>query len=251
MQTVMVPQMELNADKLQISRQETPRELRLWLIDQLVILAEAYGESMTTERLRLYSEDLVSDLEKPQLEIALTRARRELKFFPKIAELRELAGAKPEDANRVEADAAWQFANRYLQRYGVVKYDRDNRPPLPPRVDYALRRIGGLWGLNQATTDSYPFKYKDFCEAYKQWPVAESMALQLEEELPTWQLLGEIQLKLAHGPDAAGTAGVVKTISEPLRAQAQQPAQDLGAAGGPDPSRPRQGFAVNADRSQR
>jgi len=43
-------------------------------------------------------------------------------------------------------------------------------PPLPPRIDYALRRIGGLRAVNQITERSRPFMYKDFCEAYSLAP---------------------------------------------------------------------------------
>ena len=46
-------------------------------------------------------------------------------------------------------------------------------PALPSRIEYALRRIGGLRGLNQVTADSRPFMYKDFCGAYNQAPIAE------------------------------------------------------------------------------
>jgi hypothetical protein len=173
-------------------------ELRLWLADKITQLAEACGEELTAARLRIYTEAL-SDLSREQLQIALNWAIRELRFFPKIAELRDLAGAKAQDAQQVEANAAWEAANRYLQRYGVVKYDRDFRPALDPRIDYVLRRIGGLWGLNQVTTESYPFKYKEFCEAYQLAPMANLMALRLEEKFAVKQLVGEVQPKLSGG----------------------------------------------------
>lgn len=140
----------------------------------------------------MYTESL-ADLSDAQIRLCIGRAIRELEWFPKPAKLRELAGVgKPEDARKVEANAAWESANRYLQRHGVVKYDRDfiTRPPLPPRIEYALRRIGGLSGLNQITADSRPFMYRDFCEAYELAPMAELLAPQLEEKFPAKQLLG-------------------------------------------------------------
>jgi hypothetical protein len=177
--------------------QRPPLELQEWLIEQLGILAVAHGEPITPERLRLYADDLLCDLSKEQLQTALIRARRDLRFFPKIAELRDLAGMNAKETQQVEANAAWEYANRYLKRHGVVKYDLEDRPALPPRIEYALRRIGGLWGLNQVTTESYPFKYKEFCEAYELAPVADFFALQLEEKFPVKQLLGDSQLQLA------------------------------------------------------
>jgi hypothetical protein len=56
-------------------------------------LAIALGEVVSPERLRIYAQDLVTDLSKEQLTAAFGRARRECKFFPKLAELREYARA--------------------------------------------------------------------------------------------------------------------------------------------------------------
>jgi len=172
-----------------------------WIAEQITILAEAFGESLSPERLKVYTGDL-ADLDRAQLEIAFTQARHELKFFPKIAELRELAGAKAEDAGQVEADEAWQFANTYLERHGVVRYDGNDRPPLPARIEYALRRIGGLWGLNQITKESRPFMYRDFCEGYRQAPLADVLAPQLAEMFGAVKLLG--RMKLLDDPSIAG-----------------------------------------------
>jgi len=139
------------------------------------------------------------------LRIAFNRALKELKFFPKIAELRELAGANAKDARLIEAEAAWEAANRYLQRYGVVKYDRDIRSPLDSRIDYALRRIGGLWGLNQVTAESYPFKFKEFCEAYQLAPMASHMALQLGEKFLLQQFAGKTLPELNKSQKSPGS----------------------------------------------
>src|SRR5215469_15594360 len=55
------------------------------IIQQLTILAEALGETMTPARLKIYAADLV-DLTAEQLAVAFNRARRERRFFPKIEE---------------------------------------------------------------------------------------------------------------------------------------------------------------------
>jgi hypothetical protein len=53
-------------------------------------LAVAFGVEITVERLELYAEHL-ADIPREHLQQAFWTAGRELKFFPKIAELREIA----------------------------------------------------------------------------------------------------------------------------------------------------------------
>jgi hypothetical protein len=77
-----------------------------WIREQLTVLEEAFDVVMTTERKALYTHDLM-EIEQARLRVAFTRARRELKFFPKIAELRELAGAGPEADGRPGPEEAW------------------------------------------------------------------------------------------------------------------------------------------------
>jgi hypothetical protein len=67
-------------------------ELLDWINDELTILAEAFGERLTEERQEIYCAGL-ADIQQDRLAAAFRRARYELKWFPKLAELRELAGA--------------------------------------------------------------------------------------------------------------------------------------------------------------
>lgn len=188
--------------------------MRLWLIDQVTILAEVFGEELTEPRLRVYAEDL-SELPRQQLEIAFVRARHELKFFPKISELRELADAKPEDARDVEANAAWNYTLDYLRKWGVGRMPvysggkRFDAPQLPAYCEYALRRIGGLWALNQITATSRPFVKKDFIEAYNQAPIAAKISPQLAETFGDRKLLGQVK-QLASGKQMAQTSQSVE-----------------------------------------
>ena len=210
-----------------VCSQNAPRpeqQLLDWAIKQLTILAVAFGspEGVTAERLRIYAADLLSDLSQEQLAGAFARCRRELKFFPQIAELRELVAAKPEDHEQVEAEAAWQFANAYLQKHGVVTYDDDNRPPLDSRIDYALRRIGGLNGLNQITEKSRAFMFRDFCEAYRQAPMADLLKPLLNELFGYHKLVSPTRKQLTGrvapeaGPPDEPRRPILKTVPEPL-----------------------------------
>jgi hypothetical protein len=191
-------QTEQSAARLTISLPEKPRELQLWLVDQLTILAEALGEAVTTQRLQIYATDLSADLSQEQLRLALTRARRECQFFPKICELRQFAGGSVEDQLQVETEAAWTWASDYLRKWGAERlplYQSGKRveaPQLPARIEYALRRIGGFRGLNHITEESRPFMFKDFCEAYKQAPIAEQ-TVRFQDQFGPKQLMGEIR----------------------------------------------------------
>ena len=179
-----------NSDRLTTWQPEMRSEQKLWLVDQVTILAEAFGEGLTPARIEIYATDLM-DLTREQVQRALWRSRRELKFFPKISELRDLAGLAAKDVANVEAEAAWKFANDYLRKWGVDRMPLRSKgqwieaPELPERVAYALRRIGGLSGLNQITEESRPFMFRDFCEAYNLFPLASDLAPQLADKFLT------------------------------------------------------------------
>ena len=71
-------------------------------------LGEAFGEGLTAERQAIYATSL-ADIPVDKLRHAIKRAIRELKWFPKIAELRELAGLSPESTadGRPGVEEAW------------------------------------------------------------------------------------------------------------------------------------------------
>ncbi len=79
-----------------------------WLVDELTILGEAFGEVLTAERQAIYARAL-SGIPKDQLQRAILTAVKELKWFPKVAELRELAGVSYGLANdgRPGPEEAW------------------------------------------------------------------------------------------------------------------------------------------------
>jgi hypothetical protein len=217
-----MPTTKLNSVVMTICAPETKHALQLWLVDELTILAESLGDTVSPERLRIYVHDLSDDLTREQLEIALERARRESRFFPKIAELRSFAGVDNEQQTKVEAEAAWQLCLDFLSRYGLVRYGDEPRPSLPRRVAYALRRIGGLRALNELDDRARPFAFRDFTEGYEQYPIAEQMAAQLDaafqlpalKSMPTKQLRGDA-IESRPSTQAQGKP-IVKPIPEPL-----------------------------------
>lgn len=169
-----------------------------WIHDQLTILAEAFGEPLTQERAEIYVGSL-SDISQERLRAGFHRALNQSTFFPKVAELRHLAGSNAEDEKKVVAQAAWNYVNEYLRKWGVDRMPIRSggqwitAPPLEPRLEYALRQVGGLWRLNQVTDENYAFVLRDFCEAYTLAPVAELMAPQLLELFADRKLIGNIK----------------------------------------------------------
>jgi len=162
-------------------------ELLSWISDQLTMLAEAFAEPLTEERMEIYVRGL-ADISQDQLRVSFQRVLRQLTFFPKLAELRNFAGASTDNETKVEADAAWSYINDYLRKWGadLLPVRSGGKevapPPLDSRIEYALRRIGGLSALNQIDVNRMPFVYRDFCEAYALAPLAEQMAPRLQQQ---------------------------------------------------------------------
>lgn len=162
------------------------------------MLAEGFGEALTEERMEIYTRAL-ADIPQDRLNTAFQRALHERSFFPKVAELRNLAVSSSDDEKKVEANAAWNYVNEYLRKWGVNLLPLysggkvTTPPPLDARTDYALRRIGGVRTLNQVDVDKMPFMYRDFCEAYALAPVAELMVLPLQQQFGNDKLQGNIK----------------------------------------------------------
>lgn len=151
------------------------------------------GETITPERLKIYAQKLAAGMTREQISQALNRALSECKFFPKIAELREFAGAgKQHERDDVEAEAAFQAVVHSLEREGVdhgIKH-------LPARTQYAVRQCGGLWQFNNRLQVRYGddenpsemdnrspiFLQRDFVQAYKNYSVHEAMIPELTEK---------------------------------------------------------------------
>jgi hypothetical protein len=173
-------------------------------------------------------------LSQEQLQTAFTRARRELKFFPKIAELRDLAGANHKMQADAEALAAWgqvvSFANRYVQSnvyggYEITKGVRDTAPPeLSPKILHAVRLAGDWRTLKSMTTENMPFVQKRFIEAYN---CAEYLAA-----VPLSRLLTIPEVKRLTGkkvpklPAPKPEAGTVRVLTDAVCKRVPAPLTD-------------------------
>jgi hypothetical protein len=93
---------------------------------------------------------------------------RESRYFPTVAELRERAGLSKLDRDAIEVNQAWEFVCRFLQKHwhpAVGCYD--NAPPIPPRIGFAVRQIGGLEALHYCSPERLHELRRDFGKAYR------------------------------------------------------------------------------------
>ena len=79
-----------------------------WINNEITTMAEAFGERLTEERQEIYCAGL-AEFPQNRLDVAFRRARYELNWFPKLAELRELAGIVSGASNdgRPGPEEAW------------------------------------------------------------------------------------------------------------------------------------------------
>jgi hypothetical protein len=166
-----------------ISQRSTP--LSRWIAEQVTILAEAFGESLTEQRVKIYAADL-SDIQPDALAVAFRRARRERGFFAKIAELRELAGVSRAQQQDAEARHAWDVLTTFVRKY--VSNDVHGNygpehgwypktyPQLSNHILDVVRRTGGWRVYARMTDEDFPFVQKRFFEEYAAWAAVEHVA---------------------------------------------------------------------------
>lgn len=195
------------------------------------------GESLTRARLNVYADDL-SDLTQEQLKRAFWRARREMRFFPKIAELRELAGlGSAKEQSAAEALRAWDtvtnFADVWVQAdpFGKYQIDQGARPFPPPVLSAKLlstvRRCRGWRAFKCRTPEDEPFLRKEFLDAYKIADVAADVPLErllIAASAPVKKLTGETQRPLEPLPVLPSKAN---TVPEPLTAEQIQERREM------------------------
>ena len=106
--------------------------------------------------------------------------RNDTEWFPSVKAIRERTGLKQEDRFQVEINAAWEWVEKYISRFWHPDIGKSpNAPAIPPRIENAIRQVGGLRKISMRTYDSEPFMRKDFAEAYRLAPLADEMRPQL------------------------------------------------------------------------
>jgi hypothetical protein len=149
----------------------------------------------------MYVETL-ADLSDDQIRLCVGRAIREAKWFPKPAELRELAGASQQQGQDAEARKAWDVLTRFVKKYvGNDVYGTfapqhgwypKSHPKLSDRILDTVRRSGGWKVYKCMTNDDFPFVQKRFFEEYSAWTAVERIEQpKLIREMPQLQLVAK------------------------------------------------------------
>lgn len=94
------------------------------IIDNLTLLATAYNEPLSPERIEVYTSVLF-DLSPEEIAHGFNRALRETKWWPKPSELLEFCtGRASAMADRLTIDRAWNWLHQYIDWFGVNRKTR-------------------------------------------------------------------------------------------------------------------------------
>ena len=145
------------------------RQGRQDVIQALLGAAAAYRETLSAESIDVYWQGLC-DLPAADVIPAIGKLIRTSKWFPKIAEIRELIEGKPEELAEAEAEAAWQRVLEYVNGWHPdIGQMSDSTIRLTRREQIALGAIGGIYRLweEQDGGPGLPFMHRDFIKTWK------------------------------------------------------------------------------------
>lgn len=148
------------------------------------MLAAAFRETLHEATLRIYAHDL-ADIPTECLLLAFEKARLELTYFPRIAEIRAMAGETEKIKIEAEAHRGWDILIDYVDKWvssdpeGRYKPDPTVRagrmPQLSQRLLDTVRRTGGWRAYKCMTNADFPFQRERFLEEYQCWKAVESV----------------------------------------------------------------------------
>jgi hypothetical protein len=130
--------------------------------------------------------EIYQHLQSPErFDAAISDCINSCKFMPTVAEIRERAGMiSVGQEQQAASEAAWDFVRRYVREwYGVP----GKWPRLPESIDRAVRAVGGIAAIAEATADRLGFVRRDFVESFKSIPAAREYETRQGWTLPSQQ----------------------------------------------------------------
>ncbi len=151
------------------------------LKELLAVLGETFDRKISPAKGRAYWEAL-KGYETETVEAAISRAIRELKFFPVPAEIIEFIEGNP----RTRAEISWAGVLELLRKYGAMK---SQMAVVDGATAWAVERMGGIGTLARMNVDSLRFENKRYFALFEH---AERRGLHQERAL----LYGDKERKL-------------------------------------------------------
>lgn len=143
-----------------------PREV---IQKMLAMFAECYRQEVSRGLLAIYV-DALDGLTAQEVETAAKRAMRELKWFPKPAELRELARPKQEQIPlSVRALRAWDLCQRHLDYYKTIEFD-------DPIIHATVRALGDVEVIQETEPQFIRPQFLKMYEAFATTGIDEDQA---------------------------------------------------------------------------
>ena len=124
----------------------------------MAMLDDAFGVTSSKNKIMLYFNAL-EDFEIEQVVNAVGLAIKTLKFYPKIAEIRELIEGQIED----RAAIAWYTvieATKVYGQYNSIRFD-------DLLIHWIVERMGGWPHFCGLVAEELPFRQKDFIQLYR------------------------------------------------------------------------------------
>lgn len=133
-------------------------------INAVKVLAKYYDKALDADQLAMYCEG-IGGLGEQQIQVALTRSVRELKWMPKVAEILELAGAPAAAPSIVDrAHRAFLAFEQAVSRHGGNK----SVSFTCPIIHAVVRELGGwIWLTDRPESEFNQFIRPQFIKSYE------------------------------------------------------------------------------------
>jgi hypothetical protein len=166
-----------NSGSSEVSKQSAKRfneQIAKWI----AILQEHFQTEISSQLADIYLCAL-RELTIEELDRGCSMALRTCKFFPRLAEILELAKPPANDLILLEAERAWE---NHQRRIGFFCCDESGielpryqggkaiQPPaLDPATEYAVRQCGGRYAIEYCNPENLHFVRRDFISAYSRF----------------------------------------------------------------------------------
>ncbi len=180
--------------------------------DGLTALGVAFDKPIDTAMRQVYWQFL-KDMSLEEFQTAVSLAGRRLKFFPKPAELRELA----EGPKRITAAMQWANVRKVMDKLDIY-----GSPDFGPLVNAVIHALGGWKVLCEKTNPELGWYQKDFERLYADFSAKDLGTLRTAAHIgehckvPEWAGLGPVPSPVKQLPSVErnGVQDLVRELAD-------------------------------------